>query len=146
MTRVDFYQLADTSPQAPLLTTCKLVRKALREHTRIFIQVPDARMGEQLDELLWSFDSEAFVPHALLPRDKNDDAPVVIGVGSAPEPHDDLLINLSDELPGRFASFQRICELVPASDEQRNKARDRYKHYKDRGYPLNYHTLDKRCS
>lgn len=141
MTRIDFYQLSDSSAQAPLLTTCKLVRKALKEHSHIFIVVPDQRQALDLDELLWSFDPEAFIPHVVLPRDEVTDAPVAIGMGAAPEQHAEILINLCDELPRHFQRFSRVLEMVPAHEEQREKARERYKHYKERGYALNYHQL-----
>jgi len=142
MTRVDFYQLSDSSNRAPLLTSCKLIKKALQVHSHVYVQVPDLRTGEQLDELLWQFEPDAFIPHLLLPRDDKLTAPVAIGVGVAPDVYADVLINLSDNLPHAFARFQRLLELVPASEEQRLKARERYDFYKQRGYPLQYHNLD----
>lgn len=143
MTRVDFYQLADSSNKAPLLTSCKLIKKALAQHGSVYVQVPDLRTGEQLDELLWQFEPDAFIPHALLPRDEKLSARVAIGVGVAPDVFADVLINLSDALPHQFQRFERLLELVPASEEQRLKARERYSFYKQRGYPLHYHDLEK---
>lgn len=144
MTRVDFYQLADSSGKAPLLTSCKLIKKALLVHRNVYVQVPDMRTGEQLDELLWQFEPDAFIPHLLLPRDEKISAAVAIGVGAAPDPFTDVLINLSDNLPHAFQRFERVLELVPASEEQRLKARERYSFYKQRGYALHYHDLDKK--
>lgn len=141
MTRIDFYQLSDTAPQAPLLVSCKLVKRALKEHPQIYLQVADQRMGETLDDLLWSFDPDAFIPHVLLPRDHAGQANVCIGVGVPPSHHADVLINLSDELPPSFQHFRRVCELVPASEEHRARARERFRYYKERGYPLHYHQL-----
>ncbi len=141
MTRVDFYQLADSSPKAPLLTSCKLIKKALAAHGSIYVQVPDLRTGEQLDELLWQFEPDAFIPHVLLPRDDKLAANVAIGVGAAPDNYAGVLINLSDALPHQFQRFERVLELVPAMEEQRGKARERYSFYKQRGYPLQVHNL-----
>lgn len=141
MTRVDFYQLEDDAPKATLLVSCRLVQKALAKHDRVYLQVPDQRTGEQLDQLLWQFQSDAFIPHRLLPSKSELDAPVAIGVGPAPEGFHSVLINLTDQVPDRFERFQRVLELVPAAEEARIKARTRYAYYKQRGYLLNYHQL-----
>ena len=145
MTRVDFYQLADSNAKAPLLTSCKLIKKALAAHGSVYVQVPDLRTGEQLDEMLWQFEPDAFIPHVLLPRDDKLNAKVAIGVGTAPDFYAHVLINLSDALPHQFQRFERLLELVPASEEQRLKARERYSFYKQRGYPLQYHNLEKKA-
>jgi DNA polymerase-3 subunit chi len=50
--------------------------------------------------------------------------------------HYDLLINLDDEWPPFFSRFERLVEIVGTEEDNKVKARARYKFYKDRGYPL----------
>ena len=51
------------------------------------------------------------------------------------------MINLSGVVPDFFSRFERVAEIVPFEDTRRASARDNYKFYKDRGYPLNYHRM-----
>jgi DNA polymerase-3 subunit chi len=46
------------------------------------------------------------------------------------------LINLDDEWPPFFSRFERLVEIVGTEEDNKVKARARYKFYKDRGYPL----------
>jgi DNA polymerase-3 subunit chi len=57
-----------------------------------------------------------------------------------PDGLDGVLINLSDEIPRFFGRFDRVAEVIPRS--RRDAGRDRYKFYRDRGYPLFHHELD----
>ena len=53
---------------------------------------------------------------------------------------DDVLINISGAVPGFFGRFNRVAEIVV--DSTRDAGRDRYKFYRDRGFPLFHHELD----
>jgi DNA polymerase-3 subunit chi len=55
--------------------------------------------------------------------------------------HQDILVNLSGEVPDFFSRFSRVAEVVPLDDTKRDSARVNYKFYKDRGYPLAYHAM-----
>jgi len=49
-----------------------------------------------------------------------------------------VLINLSDQTPSNFARFERMLEIVADQEAERNAGRERYRFYKERGYPLNH--------
>jgi len=49
-------------------------------------------------------------------------------------------VNLADEIPGFFGRFDRVAEIVVG--ENRDAGRERYKFYRDRGFPLFHHELD----
>ena len=55
--------------------------------------------------------------------------------------HHDLLINLAADTPDWFGRFDVLCELVYGDENLVASKRHRYKFYKDRGYPLNYHDM-----
>jgi DNA polymerase-3 subunit chi len=54
-----------------------------------------------------------------------------------------VLINLSDQTPDYFARFERLIEVVSADAADAEAGRDRYRHYKQRGYPVTHHQADK---
>ena len=52
-----------------------------------------------------------------------------------------MLLNLSDEWPPFFASFERLLEIVGADDDDKVRARSRYAFYKERGYEIKVNDL-----
>ena len=53
----------------------------------------------------------------------------------------DVLVNLTDTVPLFFSRFERVVELIGATDGERALGRERYRFYRDRGYPLQTHHL-----
>ena len=56
-------------------------------------------------------------------------------------PHNEVLINLSAEVPLIFSHFERVAEIIPEGEENRNSGRERFRFYRDRGYPLQSHNI-----
>jgi DNA polymerase-3 subunit chi len=56
-------------------------------------------------------------------------------------PHHEVLVNLGSTLPQFFTRFRRLVEVVGDDPEDRAQARQRYRYYKDRGYPLATHEV-----
>ena len=75
---------------------------------------------------------------------QGDVAAVLAGVlalpGVVPEPGTSSL-NLDDEWPPFFATFDRLLEIVTNDEEDRNRARRRYAFYDERGYDINVNTI-----
>jgi DNA polymerase-3 subunit chi len=140
MTRVDFYVLADSTPQARPLLSCRLAEKAFKKGRRVFINTDSASQLKQLDDLLWTFRAGSFVPHAVY-TDDNGEQPVLLGHAVEPEGPHDVLVNLCSEVPAFFSRFERVAELVGGNEAERAAARERYRFYLDRGYTLNTHQL-----
>ena len=136
MTRIDFYQIETDEPA--LSFACRLVDKAWRQDMRIYVHAESQEQAVAMDELLWTFRAESLIPHALI---EENEAPVQIGCAEHPGDHHQLMINLSGVVPDFFSRFERVAEIVPLEDARRASARDNYKFYKDRGYPLNYHRM-----
>ena len=51
----------------------------------------------------------------------------------------DVLINLSSEVPLFFSRFERVTEIIGLLDKA--SGRERFRFYRDRGYPLKSHTI-----
>jgi DNA polymerase-3 subunit chi len=140
MTRIDFYQI-DTAEPA-FLFACRLIEKAWRQGHRVYIHVGTSEDCGEMDNLLWSFRPDRFIPHDV--GNTSPAGPVHIGYNGEPGTHNDVLVNLSGEVPEFFSRFTRVAEVVPLDAEQREKARTNYRFYRDRGYPLQYHSISSR--
>ncbi len=142
MTRVDFYILPAQDIQARQLFACRLIEKAYRMGHRIYIHTNDEHQSQALDELLWSYRPSSFIPHAQLGVTAKDERPSIeIGHGEHADDHHDVLINLSQQVPQFFSSFERVTEVVVQDQQVLNATRQNYKFYKDRGYPLERHDM-----
>ncbi|MEZ5525229.1 MAG: DNA polymerase III subunit chi [Pseudomonadales bacterium] len=142
MTRVDFYILPDNEPQARLQFICRLVEKAYRHNHQVYIHTDNPGESGLIDELLWNFRAESFVPHHRL-EDGSTTAPVAIGHGETPGEHHDILINLSSQVPDFFSRFERCAEVVVQQQDILAATRNHFAFYKERGYPLHTHDLRK---
>ena len=137
MTKVDFYQIE--SAEDPLIFTCRLIEKVYRRGHKIYVHASDQNKASTLDDLLWTYREDRFVPHGLQEADTT--SPVRIGHDHEPQGHQDVLINLSGEVPDFFSRFERVAEVVPMVENLREAARANYRFYKERGYPLDYHKM-----
>jgi DNA polymerase III subunit chi len=139
MTRIDFYQI--DGPEPPLQFTCRLVEKIYRQGLQVYVHTSGLEVATELDELLWTFRPDRFIPHSLLLAP--EEAPVRIGFGPEPANHQEVLVNLSPAVPEFFSRYDRVTEVVPLEPTARAAARDHYKYYQDRGYSLKYHAINK---
>jgi DNA polymerase-3 subunit chi len=124
---------------------CRLLRKASRQGARVVVVAPAATLVE-LDRALWNFDPIEFVPHvrvlgsAVLPAQLRD-TPVQLVEDAARASHQQVLLNLGNELVQGFESFERVLEVVSADPAERVAARVRWKHYAARGYTIERHEV-----
>lgn len=144
MPQVDFYILPSDAPRDRLEYACKLSAKAWREGLQVYLRCQDAAQCSELDERLWSFRGESFIPHHCSDGSNEASAPVLLGTGEPPDALRGLLINLGAGVPDAAAQFQRVAELVIEEPQVRQQARDNFRFYRERGYPLRDHRLT-RC-
>jgi DNA polymerase-3 subunit chi len=125
---------------------CRLLRKACRSGALVAVTGPAATL-DQLDRQLWVFDPLEFVPHwrgarvaAMASRlaatpvmllDQLEGASACCGV----------LVNLHDEVPDGFDTFDRVIEIVGADDDARALARQRWRHYAGLGLAIERHEV-----
>lgn len=139
MTKIDFYILPSPSADARLDFACKLTEKAWRLGHRVYLQCADAEQRDALDARLWSFKGESFIPHSLIEED--DAAPIALGLDAQGGVHSDLLVNLGLTPPTDFARFTRVAEIVVEDPAIRQSARESFRFYREKGYPLQDHRL-----
>ncbi len=141
MTRIGFYVLSEAQPLARLHFACRLVAISYGEGLRTFINAPDPATCTRMDELLWTYRDQSFVPHEICSNGTGGDSPVVIGHDTEPSGDFRFLLNLADEVPHFFSRFERAAEVVDASPKTRELGRHRFRFYRDRGYPIETHNI-----
>ncbi|HEX8541248.1 MAG TPA: DNA polymerase III subunit chi [Pseudomonas sp.] len=141
MTQVDFYILPSAEPLARLDFACKLTEKAWRLGHRVYLHCSDAAQRDDLDARLWRFKGEAFLPHSAAEDDQVSS--VVLGLGDDPGQHQDLLVNLDLRIPEFFKRFARVAEIVVEDPAIRLAARESFRFYREHGYPLQDHRLQR---
>jgi len=142
-TQVDFYLLGAADRRARLTTACRLAEKACDQGLRVAVRTASPSETAELDELMWTYSDRSFVPHAVWPAEPAvaEHTPVLIASGTLPDSHRDVLINLAAEPPPDPARFDRICEVVGADEEDKRRARLRWRGYSDAGLAPAKHDL-----
>jgi len=139
--RVDFYLLETEEPDVLWLLACRLIEKAHNRGHRVFVYCNHQQEAEKLDELLWTFKDDSFIPHNLLGEGPEPPPPVQIGFDKEPRGFNDILINMAASIPNFFTRFQRVMELVPASEEAKIISREHYRYYRQQGSQLHIHNM-----
>lgn len=141
MPRADFYLIQKPRfREEPLRLVCELARKAYDANLWTLVLARDAAQAEALDEMLWAFDEDAYIPHQIAGTDDDDDVtPVLIASPDDDVPLRALVINLR-EAPVDGA-FERVLEVVPADASARGPLRERWKQYQARGLDVKKHDM-----
>ena len=130
--RVDFYLLTQNNPEIFWLTVCRLLEKAYKKQHQIFVYCKQKQDAEHLDELLWTFKPESFIPHHL--QGEGPEPPPTIQIGqSEPRGFSDILVNLSDHIPPFYTRFQRVIEIVAADEAAKIISREHFRTYRQAG-------------
>jgi DNA polymerase-3 subunit chi len=124
---------------------CRLLRKATRKGANVTVTGPSTVLAH-FDRALWTFDPLEFLPHVTQRRGQRVAASLSeTKLWLVEEPtealHHEVLVNLGDEPPHGFESFQRVIEIVSADEGDRSAARLRWKHYAARGYAIEKHEV-----
>lgn len=135
MPRADFYLIAKPRfREQPLLLVCELAKRAFAAQQPTLILARDHAQAEALDELLWAFDEDAFIPHQLAGDDDDADTAVLIVPPGVDTPDRPLVINLRETCAA--GDCQRVLEVVAADPDERDGSRERWREYQRRGFEL----------
>ena len=135
MPQADFYLIDQPRfREDPRLLVCELAKKAYEAGLPTVVLVRSQEEAEALDDLLWAFEEDAFVPHQLAGGDDDDEAAVLIVPPELEAPERALAINLRDVVAPPV--FERVKEVIPAIEAERAGSRRRWTEYKALGYAL----------
>ena len=173
MTNVDFYILDAQTQNARQHFVCLLAQKAYTQGHKVYIHNDTLNDCKSMDEALWEYRDESFIPHRLhgllnnqeknvsLIKKSNSDrvtkvhhnnkgeykylnrTPIHIGHQLESNHSFEVLINLSHQVPGFIDQFDRVAEIVCQQPEWLSLKRQHYRQYKDLGYSVNQHDLRK---
>jgi|TARA_B110000971_G_scaffold197498_1_gene213406 DNA polymerase-3 subunit chi len=89
---------------------------------------------KELSQNLWINSGINFLPHAVNKQCKNES---IILSNDKIDWMDDTLINFSSSMVDGFNRYLNLIELVTDDEKTKEKARNRFKIYKDYGYKVN---------
>lgn len=157
MTRIDF---AFGAPDR-LRTACQVVRKRFLAGQRLVVYCKDGSRLAAFDRMLWAFDDTSFVPHVLANDPLAAETPVVLTAGdpqqaaqaAQPAPPADgadpaplWLLNLDNDCPPGFDTFERLLEIVSDDPNDKQAARQRWRVYQNAGHTPQSHDLSRQSS
>lgn len=139
--KVDFYILGSGSQAEAWQLACEKTETLAQQPCEVYLYVGSDAQADQLDDFLWSFKEESFIPHQCL--DIEDPNPPLVQIGATPPPahFKGVLINLQPTLPAFYAQFDQVIEIVFSDPNVQQLARERYRHYREHGHELNTYKI-----
>jgi DNA polymerase-3 subunit chi len=141
MPKIDFYLLEETREVDRDRFACRLIEKVYKQNRRIFIYVSNEQAANALDELLWTYRDDSFLPHHIQGEGPNPPPPIQIGFNTPPAGERDILLNLSNSVPEFFTRFSRVLEIVPNDPTAKEILRKLYREYRAKGFEITTHQL-----
>ncbi|MBN8241109.1 DNA polymerase III subunit chi [Marinobacter nauticus] len=140
-----FHILAQNTHAARHLHAAKLVDKAWQQGDRVCVLCDTEEQALELDDLLWNFTPEAFIPHSIA---KAATTPCSDPVGILLYPPAavdwDTVIVLSSALPEDADQYRRLALVAHNDPAVLNQARGHYKQLRSLGIEARVHDMRKR--
>jgi DNA polymerase-3 subunit chi len=130
--RVDFYVQSGGPAQGHLTLACRVTEKAFQAGHQVYIRCSSVEQAKTLDQLLWTFSQNSFVPHSINGTDKTR-TPVTIGHEPANSAIAQVVVSLAEDPVADFTGFLRIAEIVGNEGTDRESGRRRYRFYRENG-------------
>ena len=141
MTEISFY----FNVPSRTAYACRLLRRAQRQGMALAVAGPAEALHE-IDRELWTFAAPEFIAHDWIGRASAvpqalHATTIWLGENPIDAPLHDALLNLGSVAPPAFETFERMFEIVSLDDGDRQAARERWKSYARRGYPIKRHEV-----
>jgi len=140
-----FHILAQNTPAARNLHATKLVDKARAQGDRVCVVCDTMQHAQELDDLLWNFSPDAFIPHSVVP-DSATTCTDPVGILLCPPVAEDwdTVIILSATLPADADRFKRLALVAHNDPSVLNQARSHFKQLRTLGIEPKVHDQRKR--
>lgn len=142
MPKIDFYILQQGGQKARFDFVCRLIEKAYKNRHRIYIHTENQNDAYMLDELLWTYKNESFLPHHLVGEGPEPSPPIQLGYEQKPNNQRDILINLSLSVPEFYTQFARVIECVSDEEAIQTISREHYRAYRNNGFTITTHHIN----
>lgn len=129
-----------TGVEDPVGFACRLLRKAYRSGARVAVTAPPALLAV-LDQALWTFSPQEFIPHLRRPGSTDQAArtPIWLATEADAALGPPVLVNLGAEAVESADAFERIIEIVGSDADSRAAGRGRWRHYEAWGVKPRHH-------
>lgn len=140
-----FHILAKNTPAARNLHAVRLVDKAWQQGDRVCIVCDSSQQAQDLDDLLWQFNPDAFIPHSIVP-DTATTCTDPVGILLCPPVAEDwdTVVVLSATLPADADRFKRLALVAHNDPAVLNQARSHFKQLRALGIEPQVHDFRKR--
>jgi DNA polymerase III subunit chi len=136
VTNIAFYHLENWPLEQALP---KLLEKTLASGKRALVLAGSEARVEALNNLLWTYHQDAWLPHGAATDGDADDQPVWLAVADDNANRAEYLFLTDGATSARVADFERCFELFDGRDEAAlQAARERWKQYQAAGHDLAY--------
>ncbi len=138
--RVDFYVQSGGPAQGHLTLACRVTEKAFQAGHQVYIRCSSVEQAKTLDQLLWTFSQNSFVPHSINGTGKAR-TPVTIGNEPANSETAQVVVSLAGDPVTDFTGFLRVAEIVGNEGAERESGRRRYRFYRENGIEPTTHEI-----
>lgn len=136
MTEVSFYHLLHL-PLSQALP--RLLEKVHGADLRAVIRVGNVNRMKELDEVLWTYQKNSFLPHGSEKGKFLDQQPVYLTTGEDNPAKATVLVLVDNVESEMIGAYDRVLELFDGRDQGAvSAARERWKKYKELGHDLTY--------
>ena len=140
-----FHILARNTQAARYLHAAKLAEKAWLQGDRVGISCDSMEQASELDELLWNFSPDSFIPHSVITGAPGTDRDPVCILTGPPSPDDwDTVIVLASSLPPGAERFNRLALVAHNDPATLNLARTHFRQLRALGIEPRVHDQRKR--
>lgn len=136
---ITFYILQNQTAAGLFTFVCKFLEKIYKQNHTALVQLANNADAATLDQLLWTYDDNSFIPHALSHEPEAKTAPIILGHGE-PHPHNhDVFVNLTADI--FEINSKRIVEIVPNQDPWLTQSRQKFVRYRELGFEIKTHKI-----
>ncbi len=136
MTEIRFYHLQTKTLEQALP---ELLAKGVSTGRRIVVRLSDKNATESLNDLLWVYKQDSFLPHGSAKDGHADLQPVWLTPDNDNPNGADMLVLTKDCQQDEIGAYALCCDIFDGNDEQAvTAARQRWKHFQDQGHSLTY--------
>lgn len=136
MTEIRFYHLQNTPEEKALP---QIALKAWQAGHRVVIRAADEGQMEKLNDALWTFRADIFLPHGSKEDGHASEQPVWLTIGDDNPNAAKTLVVTTGAVANDLGGYDLCCAMLDGNDQlQVAAARERWKAYKDAGHTVSY--------
>lgn len=136
MVEILFYHLTESKVEE---TLPPLLEKSLERKWRVAVQTASAERRDRLDDLLWTWRADNFLPHGTDEAEYCERQPVLLTAGIGNQNNARVRFLVDGAVPPPLDGYDRVVFMFDGYDDsQLQAARGQWKSLKAEGHSLSY--------